>query len=214
MLVKKGLMTVAFALPMVSSLASAQLVSSVQDLQQMCFEFQNHEQAQPFAVRIVCEGSRTFWQEIEPGQFSMPNSERIMTSAGCKDNRFQFSGVGQYGAGGYISQLAPTTGSCSRHIKTEVATSQPIFVTLTGCEQLDQRYIEEICWQKVAEACEGAQPYGEPQMTQPYAVPYAEPLTTSSRSSSISSEKGGFVEMSACTTRVVDQFDTCTMYGM
>lgn len=205
MLVKKGLMSLAIAMPLVSTMALAGgHYGSLDELRNRCIEFRQNAQINRFNIKILCSGSYTYWEE-EVGQYALPNYSKVYTHTTCKDNRFQTEE-------GIFDLIMPEhVGTCSRYVKKEMRAPDGVGIAINvqNCEDLNPETVQAICKQELHTYCNDQHFVTGPEFG---GYEYGGEHSSSSTSSSSSSDKGGYGQEGLCSLQVVETIDTCGMY--
>jgi len=201
MLVKKGLMSLAIAMPLVATLAhAAHGPESIDDLRARCMEMRSNYQIRPFNIRLLCSGHYTSWEE-EVGSYGLPNAGKIFTQTTCKNNRFQT------GETFFDMMLPEHAGPCSRYVKKEMRAPDGLGISFSirSCDELTAANVEAICKQELHRYCED-------QFFVAGGAFAGFDQDQSSVSSSSDVAQQGFGQEGVCSLSVVEVVDTCSMF--
>lgn len=227
MLLKKSLMSIVLALPLVSTFAHAEKggygpmgpvgpvgISPLDDLRNRCMDFRANSQITPFSVKILCSGSYSFW-EVEQGEFYLPGQAVMHTQATMKCNRFETS------PSMFTFELAPQAGPCERYVKKVMhAPVGGIVVDLAQCEDLMPEVVEGICREHVHSYCGdqhvfvGSSISSSPSISHSSSPSISHSSSVSDDFSSSPSTYSGAVVAGPglCSLETVEVIDTCAMY--
>jgi len=196
MLVKKGLLSFAIALPLFSTMALGNF-GSLDELRNRCFDFSQDAQVKPFNIKILCSGAYSYW-ERGVGQYALPNGSSIFTRTSCKGGRFETD------ENMFALEVPPYVGTCEHYIKKEMQAPEGvgIAINLQRCEDLVPGNVEALCREQVHAYCNDQFVDG--------GAPIAQGGVQGELGSSSSVDQYG--QEGVCMLQVVDTIDTCSMF--
>lgn len=156
-MLRKGLLSVAVALPMAGALIPAQ-AQTLEQLREQCFAHRNNRQMKAFNIKLLCNVEYT---DVEKHQGEIVLSNKLWSSSQITMKGWQTQENITRGNG------PSQTEHCTVYDKVRIKGPEGgVPVTVTACEDLNEEYVTRMCKDVTKEICDSStivsqQQYGE-----------------------------------------------------